>query len=108
MSFYTIYPSEYIDRDFSFDLKGKQEVIVDYFKFDLSNQFLKNPRINLDYDNIFSDQLNEILDTDFYYSSSGILLFSKRFFNEIKEVLADECDFYQYYVTRILFKPMIP
>ncbi|KQF78703.1 hypothetical protein APC23_11035, partial [Acinetobacter baumannii] len=48
--------------------------------------------------NIFSDQLNEILDTDFYYSSSGILLFSKRFFNEMKEVLADECDFYQCYV----------
>ncbi|EPQ3422234.1 hypothetical protein NRH21_003716, partial [Acinetobacter baumannii] len=24
MNFYTIYPSEYIDRDFSFDLKGKQ------------------------------------------------------------------------------------
>ncbi|HHP4476025.1 TPA: hypothetical protein ACSBVS_003886, partial [Acinetobacter baumannii] len=22
MNFYTIYPSEYIDRDFSFDLKG--------------------------------------------------------------------------------------
>ncbi|MBD0444021.1 hypothetical protein HPQ31_06770 [Acinetobacter nosocomialis] len=98
MDFYTIYPSEYIDRDFSFDLKGKQEVIVDYFKFDLSNQFLKNPRINLDYDHIFSDQLNEILETDFYYSSSGILFFSKRFFNEMKEVLADECDFYQCYV----------
>lgn len=79
MSFYTIYPSEYIDRDFSFDLKGKKEIIVDYFKFDLSNQFLKNSRINLDYDNIFSDQLNEILETDFYYSSSEILLFQKDF-----------------------------
>ncbi|NUG13519.1 hypothetical protein HUN13_18325, partial [Acinetobacter seifertii] len=98
MYFYKIYSSEYIDRDFSFDLKGKQEIIVDYFKFDLSNQFLKNPRINLHFDNIFSDQLNEILDTDFYYSSSGILLFSKRFFNEMKEVLADECDFYQCYI----------
>ncbi len=65
MSFYTIYPSEYVDRDFSLDLKGKQEIIVDYFKFDLSNQFLKNLRINLDYNNIFSDQLNEILETDF-------------------------------------------
>lgn len=75
MNFYTIYPSEYIDRDFSFDLKGKQEIIADYLKFDLSNQFLKNPRISLDFDNIFSDQLNEILETDFYYSSSGILLF---------------------------------
>ncbi|QSB54551.1 hypothetical protein I6J48_02380 [Acinetobacter calcoaceticus] len=98
MSFYTIYPSEYIDRDFSFDLKGKQEVIVDYFKFDLSDNFLRNPRINLDYDNIFSDQLNEILETDFYYSSSGILLFSKRFFNEMKEILEGECDFYKCYV----------
>lgn len=98
MSFYTIYPSEYIDRDFSFDLKGKQEIFIDYFKFDLSNQFLKNPRINLDYDNIFSDQLNEILETDFYYSSSGILLFSKRFFNEMKETFEDECDFYKCYV----------
>ncbi|HEN9575567.1 hypothetical protein KWE68_03780 [Acinetobacter baumannii] len=98
MNFYTIYPSEYIDRDFSFDLKGKQEIAINYFKFDLSNQFLKKLRINLDYDNIFSDQLNEILETDFYYSSSGILLFSKRFFNEMKEVLADECDFYQCYV----------
>ena len=98
MSFYTIYPSEYIDRDFSFDLKGKKEIIVDYFKFDLSNQFLKKPIINLDFDNIFSDQLNEILETDFYYSSSGVLLFSKRFFNEMKEVLAGECDFYQCYV----------
>lgn len=98
MNFYKIYPSEYIDRDFSFDLKGKQEIAINYFKFDLSNQFLKKLRINLDYDNIFSDQLNEILETDFYYSSSGILLFSKRFFNEMKEVLADECDFYQCYV----------
>lgn len=98
MYFYKIYSSEYIDRDFSFDLKGKQEIIVDYFKFDLSNQFLKNPRINLDYDNLFSDQLNEIFETDFYYSSSGILLFSKRFFNEMKEVLLDECDFYRCYV----------
>lgn len=41
MYFYKIYPSEYIDRDFSFDLKGKKEIIVNYFKFDLSNQFLK-------------------------------------------------------------------
>lgn len=98
MNFYTIYPSEYIDRDFSFDLKWKQEIVIDYFKFDLSNQFLRNPRISLDYDNIFSDQLNEILEADFYYSSSGILLFSKRFFNEMKEVLADECDFYRCYV----------
>ncbi len=98
MDFYTIYPSEYIDRDFSFDLKGKQEIAINYFKFDLSNQFLKKPRINLDYDNIFSDQLNEILETDFYYSSSGILLFSKRFFNEMKEILEDECDFYKCYV----------
>jgi len=98
VNFYTIYPSEYIDRDFSFDLKWKQEIVIDYFKFDLSNQFLRNPRISLDYDNIFSDQLNEILEADFYYSSSGILLFSKRFFNEMKEVLADECDFYRCYV----------
>lgn len=98
MYFYTIYPSEYIDRDFSFDLKGKQEIIVDYFKFDLSDNFFKNPRINLDYDNVFFDQLNEILETDFYYSSSGILLFSKRFFNEMKEILEDECDFYKCYV----------
>lgn len=98
MNFYTIYPSEYIDRDFSFDLKGKQEIAINYFKFDLSDQFLKKPRINLDYDNIFSDQLNEILETDFYYSSSGILLFSKRFFNEMKEILEDECDFYKCYV----------
>ncbi|AMX18961.1 hypothetical protein IEC338SC_1825 [Acinetobacter pittii] len=79
-------------------MKGKQEIVIDYFKFDLSNQFLKNPRINLDYNNIFSDQLSEILETDFYYSSSGILLFSKRFFNKIKEILEDECDFYKCYV----------
>ncbi len=98
MDSYKIYQSEYIVRDFYFDLKGKQEIIIDYFKFDLSNQFLKNPRINLDYDNIFSDQLNEMLEKVFYYSSSGILLFSKRFFNEMKEVLAEECDFYQCYV----------
>lgn len=98
MSFYTIYLPEYIDRDVSFDLNREKEITVDYFKFYLSDIFLKNPRINLDYDNIFSDQLNEILETDFYYSSSGILLFSKRFFNEMKEVLADECDFYQCYV----------
>lgn len=98
MNFHKIYPSEYIDRDFYFDLKGKQEIVIDYFKFNLSNQFLKNPRINLDYDNVFYDQLNEILETDFYYSSSGILLFSKRFFNEMKEILEDECDFYKCYV----------
>lgn len=98
MIFYIIYPSEYNDRDFSFDLKGKQEIIFDYFKFDLSDNFLKNPRINLDYDNIFSAQLNDILETDFYYSSSGILLFSKIFFNEMKEILEGECDFYKCYV----------
>lgn len=98
MSFYTIYPSEYIDRDFSFDLKGKKEIIIDYLKFDLSDKFLKNSRINLDYDNLFSDQLNEILETDFYYSSSGVLLFSKRFFNEMKEILEGGCDFYKCYV----------
>ncbi|MDC4524185.1 hypothetical protein NQ779_18895, partial [Acinetobacter baumannii] len=34
MNFYTIYPSEYIDRYFSFDLNGKQEISVDYFKFE--------------------------------------------------------------------------
>ncbi|RZH13884.1 hypothetical protein EXE02_01290 [Acinetobacter pittii] len=98
MNFYSIYLSTYVDSDFSFDLKGKQEIIIDYFKFDLSDNFLKNPRINLDYDNIFSDQLNEILETDYYYSSSGILLFSKRFFNEMKEILEDDCDFYKCYV----------
>ncbi len=98
MNFYSIYLSTYVDSDFSFDLKGKQEIIIDYFKFDLSDNFLKNPRINLDYDNIFSDQLNEILETDFYYSSSGILLFSKRFFNEMKEILEDDCDFYKCYL----------
>lgn len=98
MSFYTIYPSEYIGRAFSFDLKGRQEIIVDYFKFDLSDNFLRNPRINLDCDNFFFDQLNVILETDFYYSSSGVLLFSKRFFNEMKGILEDECDFYKCYV----------
>lgn len=98
MNFYSIYLSTHVDSDFSFDLKGKQEIIIDYFKFDLSDNFLKNPRINLDYDNIFSDQLNEILETDYYYSSSGILLFSKRFFNEMKEILEDDCDFYKCYV----------
>ncbi|EXD14340.1 hypothetical protein J479_3220 [Acinetobacter baumannii 1297] len=98
MSFYTIYLPEYIDRDVSFDLNGEKEITVDYFKFYLSDIFLKNPRINLDYDNIFSDQLNEILETVFYYSSSGVLLFSKRFFNEMKEVLTDEYDFYRCYV----------
>lgn len=98
MSFYTIYLPEYIDRDVSFDLNREKEITVDYFKFYLSDIFLKNPRINLDYDNIFSDQLNEILETVFYYSSSGVLLFSKRFFNEMKEVLTDEYDFYRCYV----------
>lgn len=87
MSFCRIYPSEYIHRDFSFDLKVKQEIIVDYFKFDLSNKFLKNPRINLDYDNIFSDQLNGILETDFYYSSSGILFFQKDFLMKWRRLL---------------------
>ncbi len=42
--------------------------------------------------------MNEILETVFYYSSSGVLLFSKRFFNEMKEVLTDEYDFYRCYV----------
>lgn len=41
VNFYTIYPSEYIDREFYFDLKGKKEIIVNYFKFDLSDNFLK-------------------------------------------------------------------
>jgi hypothetical protein len=53
VNFYKFYPSKYINRDFSFDLKEKQEIIVDYFKFDLSDNFLKNPRINLNYDNFF-------------------------------------------------------
>lgn len=56
------------DNYLSFLDKLKEiEIIVDYLKFDLSNQFLKNPRINLDYENIFSVRLNEILESDFYY-----------------------------------------
>ena len=51
MNFYTIYPSEHVDRDFSFYLKGNQDKVVDYFKFnDSSTGFLKNPRINMTYD----------------------------------------------------------
>ena len=76
MNFYTIYPSEHVDRDFSFYLKGNQDKVVDYFKFnDSSTGFLKNPRINMTYDNDFEGNLDEILNTDFYYSASGILLF---------------------------------
>ena len=96
MNFYTIYPSEHVNRDFSFYLKGNQDKVVDYFKFnDSSTGFLKNPRINMTYDNDFEGNLDEILNADFYYSASGILLFSKNFYEKLKDELASECDFFR-------------
>lgn len=102
MNFYTIYPSKNIDRDFSFDLKGNQDRVLDFFKFgDSHSGFLKNPRINLTYDDDFNIELDEILNTDFYYSSSGILLFSKRFYERLNADLSSECEFFQCLVNSI-------
>ncbi|MFW1943307.1 hypothetical protein ACG93R_07340 [Acinetobacter guillouiae] len=102
MKFYTIYPSKNIDRDFSFDLKGNQDRVVDFFKFDDSNSgFLKSPRINLTYDEEFSIELDDILNSDFYHSSSGILLFSKRFYEKLEAELSSECEFFKCLINNL-------
>lgn len=95
MQFYTIYPCEDVNRDFSFDLKGNQRRIIDFFKFDENNGFLNFPTINLTYDEELSDFLEDTLSYDFYYSSSGVLLFSKRFYQQLNQQLALECEFYK-------------
>ena len=80
MQLYTIFPPKNINVDFSFNLKGNnKDNISDYFKFNIDDSFLKKPLINLTYNDEFEFQLSEILDADFYFSSSGILLFSKNF-----------------------------
>lgn len=102
MKFYTIFPSKNVDRDFSFDLKGNRERVLDFFKFDdSSNGFLNNPSINLTYDQEFSIELNEILNSDFYYSSSGILLFSKRFYEKLNTELSSECEFFKCLINNL-------
>ena len=95
MQLYTIFPQKNINVDFSFNLKGNnKDSISDYFKFNIDDSFLKKPRINLTYDDEFESQLSEILDADFYFSSSGILLFSKRFLEISQDKLKEEALFF--------------
>lgn len=90
MKIYTIFPPENIDIDFSFNLKGNnKDEIIDYFKFNSGDSFLKKPRINLTYNNEFESYVSTILNTDFYFSASGILLFSGRFFKITQEKLKE-------------------
>jgi hypothetical protein len=95
MKFYTIYPSENVNPDFSFDVKSRQEKIIDFFKFDEDTGFSKYPIINLTFDDDFKTEINLILKTDFYFSSSGILLFSQDFLDKVKNEIEKECNFYR-------------
>jgi hypothetical protein len=95
MKFYTIYPSENVNPDFSFDVKSRQEKIIDFFKFDEDTGFSKYPVINLTFDDDLKTEINLILKTDFYFSSSGILLFSQDFLDKVKNEIEKECNFYR-------------
>ncbi|WP_128580565.1 hypothetical protein [Neisseria flavescens] len=80
MQLYTIFPQKNINVDFSFNLKGNnKDSILDYFKFNIDDSFLKKPRINLTYDGEFESQLSEILDADFYSHLQGFYCFQKNF-----------------------------
>lgn len=76
MTLYNIYP-KYADRDFSFIVKA-QERVRNYFIFDINRDFLKYPLLNLDYDDIFDHKTTNILNDDYYFTASGIILFSHR------------------------------
>lgn len=94
MQLYTIFPPKSSNVDFSFNLKGNnKDSILDYFKFNIDDNFLKKPRINLTYDE-FEFHFSEILDADFYFSSSGILLFSKKFLEISQDKLKEEALFF--------------
>lgn len=73
---YDIYPKS-ADRDFTFIVKA-QERVRDYFIFNLSENFLKYPILNLDYDENFKDSIFDTLNDDYYFTASGIILFSKK------------------------------
>ena len=95
MNLYTLYPYS-AHEEFSLEIKGNNiEIIEDYFKFDLNKNFLEKPRINLTFENSFSYKIESILShDDFYYSSSGVLLFSERFYLASAEYLKNEGAFY--------------
>ncbi|UOO85451.1 hypothetical protein [Neisseria dumasiana] len=95
MQLYTIFPPKNINVDFSFNLKGNnKDSILDYFKFNDDDIFLQKPRINLTYDNEFETQITTILNADFYFSSSGILLFSRNFFEIAHDKLKEDALFF--------------
>ena len=96
MKYYKIYPPEYVDRDFSFNIKGNNNRVIEYFKFgNLESGFLRRPIVYLIYENIFEKELPNIMSSDFYYSGSGILLFSKKFYDEFHDILSIECEFFE-------------
>ncbi|NHC05072.1 hypothetical protein G9F31_15170 [Acinetobacter sp. 187] len=81
---YDIYP-KYADKDFAFLFKA-QERINDYFVFDINEDFLKYPILNLDYEDIFENELNNVLNDDCYYNASGLILFSKKVVDILKNL----------------------
>lgn len=94
MKYYKIFPPLYVNRDFSFNVSNTR--VIDYFKFgEIESGFLRMPVVNLKYETIFESELLNVLSADFYYSSSGILLFSKKFHDEFKGVLSNCCEFFK-------------
>ena len=57
-----------------------KKIYLIFFILDDGSKFLKKPRINLTYDDEFKTKINEIMNCDFYFSSSGLLLFSHNFY----------------------------
>lgn len=95
MKLYAIFPPRNINENFSFNVKGNnEEDIFNFFLLDDGSKFLKKPRINLTYDDEFKTKINEIMNCDFYFSSSGLLLFSHNFYILMNDYLKDDCIFF--------------
>ena len=95
MKKFDLYP-KYADRKFAFFIKG-QERATDFFKFDLNDKFLKYPILSLDYDTEFEDEMLNVFKDDYYYTASGIMLFSKNVSN-ILSVMDQNSTFYSCHV----------
>ncbi|WP_111859124.1 hypothetical protein [Acinetobacter sp. CFCC 10889] len=91
MTLYDIYP-KYADRDFAFIIKA-QERVRNYFIFDFNHDFLKHPIVNLDYDAGFHDEIVNIMNDDYYFTASGIVLLSKKVY-EVLSHLDQNLTFY--------------
>lgn len=95
MKLYAIFPPRNINKKFLLNIKGNnEEDIFNFFTLDDGERFLRKPRINLIYDNEFEVKIDEIMNSDFYLSSSGLLLFSHNFYISMRDYLKDVCIFF--------------